>query len=113
MSKFKNVDAVFGAEKMGVLHTEFSDRLTVPNGELPKQALTRKLIRDSFNYFLSKATPGLMGLFSAVSGERGVWQVQRLVCHSNCVHRRAVRMVATGNIEIFQHVSYRGRCVAF
>jgi O-antigen/teichoic acid export membrane protein len=67
MSKFKNVDAVFGAEKMGVLHTEFSDRLTVPNGELPKQALTRKLIRDSFNYFLSKATPGLMGLFSVLA----------------------------------------------
>ncbi len=35
--------------------------------DLPEQTLTKKLIRDSFNYFLSKAIPGVMGLASVLA----------------------------------------------
>jgi O-antigen/teichoic acid export membrane protein len=67
MSEFKNIKALSSTEEIEIMHAGLPERLTDSSKDPARQGLKKKLILDSFNYFLSKAIPGIMGLFSVLA----------------------------------------------
>src|SRR6266480_1877407 len=61
MPEIKNI------EKLAGTLLEDVSRVTTPSHGPAKHSLKMKLIFDSFNYFLSKVIPGIMGLFSVLA----------------------------------------------
>ncbi len=67
MPEFKKISRLSGTEEMEVLHRGLPERWTAPNQDAARPDLKKKLIRDSFNYFLSKVIPGIMALCSVLA----------------------------------------------
>jgi O-antigen/teichoic acid export membrane protein len=66
MPELENINSSCTGETE-VLPGGLSARLTASIQDVAKQDLKKKLIRDSFNYFLSKAIPGVMALCSVLA----------------------------------------------
>ena len=97
MPELKNLGGQSGTEERVVLRLELPDRLTTPGQIGAGQNLHKKLLRDSFHYFLSKAIPGIMGVFSVLAFVRLVGKAE---------YGRPVGMVAAGHLKVFQHVPW-------
>jgi O-antigen/teichoic acid export membrane protein len=67
MSEFKYMVGLSSIEDMEITQTVLPERLTASSVDPAKPGLKKKLIRDSFNYFLSKAITGIMGLLSVLT----------------------------------------------
>jgi O-antigen/teichoic acid export membrane protein len=67
MTEYRNISTLSGTEEMEVLHRGLPEHLTASSQDPARQDLKKKLIRDSFNYFLSKAIPGIMTLCSVLA----------------------------------------------
>src|SRR6266567_2876638 len=66
MPEISDITLLSGTEEIEIMRTGLSKGLTASIEDPARQGLKKKLIRDSFNYFLSKAIPGTMGLFSVI-----------------------------------------------
>lgn len=76
MPELRNVGGQSGTEERVVLRLELPGRLTTTGQIGAGQNLHKKLLRDSFHYFLSKAIPGIMGVFSVLAFVRLVGKVE-------------------------------------
>jgi len=76
MSKLKSESGLSVTEELDVLDRGLPERLTSSRQSVARQDLKKKLIRDSFNYFLSKAIPGIMALCSVLAFVRLVGKAE-------------------------------------
>lgn len=76
MSELKNAVRPSDTKELDVPQRGLPERLTSSGQNVVSHVLKKKLIRDSFNYFLSKAIPGIMALCSVLAFVRLVGKAE-------------------------------------
>jgi O-antigen/teichoic acid export membrane protein len=76
MPELKNVGRQSGTEERVVLRIELPEPWPASGQAGSEQDLKQKLLRDSLHYFVSKAIPGIMGVFSVLAFVRLVGRAE-------------------------------------